>query len=606
MLKRITKITGLLVCAASVISIMPVMAADVKTIETQDGTIYSAAAKGGIIYINGEINDQDDAQYYVSNDGQYHKLDGIDSGLNVNDLINNKYLEFDDKDTYLDVTDNYKEVDNDARANAIDDVETTLRRKIKSDNDGRFSKSDYQGSAMQLLTSPTNDLLSSGSGLSVISYDLANVEPGINKSKSAIYTDYQGNYVDADYNIGSLKVSTTTGGSVTIKNTEDTYDVASTGYEYKATISETTDYKGYITETNGAIYRWANLAIYRKKKSDNTWTNVTSEVKFGGAGNLLDSDNFNADGSVTVLHKFTRTTPASDDIDGIKYAKDASIYFIADENGKSEYLLGRSHVDASGTKIYDATNSNSVGAATGGKTSLSFSVDGINSLYLDTANKKLYSEQLKLKSKEGFGYIDISDNKSIDTKMTSIATTGGRAWALSDGYLRAWDPSSESFTKLYKVDGSMDHILINNKDNFLLWNQDDKVYSLVNNTVNTSTTATTTATGAATATTATTTAAAGWIKAADGTWSYNKADGTKATGWFKDGSTWYYLNAAGVMQTGWINDNGTWYYLSTSGAMKNGWINDNGTWYYCDSSGAMLSNTTVDGYLLGANGAWIK
>lgn len=78
----------------------------------------------------------------------------------------------------------------------------------------------------------------------------------------------------------------------------------------------------------------------------------------------------------------------------------------------------------------------------------------------------------------------------------------------------------------------------------------------------------------------------GWTKTADGAWYFVKADGTKATAWLQDGTTWYYLNSSGVMQTGWINDNGTWYY--------------------CNGSGAMLANTTVDGYVLGVNGAWAK
>lgn len=49
--------------------------------------------------------------------------------------------------------------------------------------------------------------------------------------------------------------------------------------------------------------------------------------------------------------------PAANDIDGIKYSKDSSIYFIADEDGNEEYLLGRSAADAVAK----------VGAATGGK-----------------------------------------------------------------------------------------------------------------------------------------------------------------------------------------------------------------------------------------------
>lgn len=50
MIKRITRITGLLVSAASVISIMPVTAADYQSIEAQDGTIYDAPAKGNGIF----------------------------------------------------------------------------------------------------------------------------------------------------------------------------------------------------------------------------------------------------------------------------------------------------------------------------------------------------------------------------------------------------------------------------------------------------------------------------------------------------------------------------------------------------------------------------
>lgn len=595
MLKRITKIAGLLVCAASVISVIPAMAADVQTIETQEGTINSAVAKGGIFYIDGDINDQDEAQYYVQTDGIFHKLD-VSTDYYVNTLLQNKYLEFTDQKTYLDVTDGYKEADS-SREVLVDNLERTLKKKIKQDNDDRFLKSDYEDSALQEITdntgTKTSNFLNNTTGLSVIRYHLSNADKFINedgnpiKDTSAIYTDYQGNYVDADYNIGSIKVTTTTGGSVTITNTEDTYDVDSTGYEYKAAISEPTDYTGYINETNGAVYRWANLSIYGKSKSDSTWSNITKDVEFGTKKYKLDSSCLNADGSVTVLHTFTRTTPDTDTIDGIKYAKDASIYFTTDEDGKSEYVLGRpAHNDANGDNVTDANEK--VGAATGGSTKFLIS-NGIDSGYYDTANGEIYSEEINLKTKNGFGYMDIGSHKSIDD-VNAWSDTAGSIYALSGGYLKTWNPSDENFTKVYRVDSSLNNISLVDANNILLWNPDKEIYSIVTKPAAATTTNATTATSAAGSTSATTTSAAtvttGWANAADGTWSYNNADGTKVTGWFKDGSAWYYLNAAGVMQTGWINDNGTWYY--------------------CNASGAMLSNTTVDGYLLGADGAWIQ
>ena len=39
--------------------------------------------------------------------------------------------------------------------------------------------------------------------------------------------------------------------------------------------------------------------------------------------------------------------------------------------------------------------------------------------------------------------------------------------------------------------------------------------------------------------------------------------------------------------------------------MQRGWLNDSGTWYYLSKSGAMLANTIIDGYVLGASGAWL-
>lgn len=43
-------------------------------------------------------------------------------------------------------------------------------------------------------------------------------------------------------------------------------------------------------------------------------------------------------------------------------------------------------------------------------------------------------------------------------------------------------------------------------------------------------------------------------------------------------------------------------------ATKTGWVyvHESGKWYYYDNNGVMQKNTTVEGYVLGADGAWIK
>ena len=65
-------------------------------------------------------------------------------------------------------------------------------------------------------------------------------------------------------------------------------------------------------------------------------------------------------------------------------------------------------------------------------------------------------------------------------------------------------------------------------------------------------------------------------------------------GWLKLNDNWYYLDATdgsgnGRMLIGWVVIGDKWYYLSTAADATNG---------------IMLFNTTVDGYTLGADGAW--
>ncbi len=96
----------------------------------------------------------------------------------------------------------------------------------------------------------------------------------------------------------------------------------------------------------------------------------------------------------------------------------------------------------------------------------------------------------------------------------------------------------------------------------------------------------------------------GWVNT-NGTWYYYK-QGVKKTGWLNTEGQWYFLGPNGGMVKGWLSWGGDRYYLNGSGAMEIGWNYTGGKWYYHYSSGVMAKNTTIDGYKLGTDGAWIK
>ena len=99
----------------------------------------------------------------------------------------------------------------------------------------------------------------------------------------------------------------------------------------------------------------------------------------------------------------------------------------------------------------------------------------------------------------------------------------------------------------------------------------------------------------------------GW-QVVDGSRYYLRSWGGMATGWQMVDGIWYYLRADGVQVTDrWIETDGEWYYLTSTGAMAtNEWVEWNGEWYYLYSSGAMAVNTSIDGYKLGVDGAYVK
>lgn len=64
---------------------------------------------------------------------------------------------------------------------------------------------------------------------------------------------------------------------------------------------------------------------------------------------------------------------------------------------------------------------------------------------------------------------------------------------------------------------------------------------------------------------------------------------------------------ANASTTGWQGSNlQGWWYVDDSGNYVTGWKYIDGNWYYMNEQGWMLHDTTINGYTLGSNGAWVQ
>jgi 2',3'-cyclic-nucleotide 2'-phosphodiesterase (5'-nucleotidase family)/predicted extracellular nuclease len=97
----------------------------------------------------------------------------------------------------------------------------------------------------------------------------------------------------------------------------------------------------------------------------------------------------------------------------------------------------------------------------------------------------------------------------------------------------------------------------------------------------------------------------GWVKD-NNKWYFLDSEGAMESGWIYNQNKWYLLDSTGAMKTGWAKVNGQWYFMNASGAMQTGWVYAGGKWYYMYKAGQMAINATVQGYKLGADGAWIR
>ncbi|NFN80073.1 N-acetylmuramoyl-L-alanine amidase family protein [Clostridium botulinum] len=593
MFNRANKMTALLVAAAAVVSLVPatgVNAADVKRISSEDGKVYHAVAyKDGHFYVDGEVNDKDEAAYYLA-DGKYSELKDIDSNSEIS-VYGEKYVNI-DGDYFVDLS-NGKVTEDDVQDDNKDDAETALRKKVKDKADDRYSNHDDNVKLEELAGNKFGETWYKASYKAE-----ANTNGGATELN--VYTDAKGNYIDADYNLGKIKVEVEktstaaadveiTDKNVTIDNTDSNKKVAKSKTNSKIEVSAKITDGEVIAQDSKNIYRTAILTV-STNDADVAIKSIYGNTEIVNKTNSVE---------LKVIQKISKEQ-SSDTVDGAKYAKSTTTYVMVDEDGK---VPAKDDINTFvNTMAKDDTTKYTV-------------VNGTLVAYrLTNSDEKVQAQAVNLKSKAGLYYVDAhgDSEEKLAAKTSYDVDIDGNLWRIDGGFVYKFD-NDDDWDKVYKVDGSMEQISVYNKDNMVVWDDNDEVYSIIGQKdkeeekpeVEVK---------------------AGWNQATDGTWSFVKADGTKATGWYQDGATWYLLNEAGIMQTGWQtvggtwyylagngamqtgwqNVNGAWYYLLGNGAMQTGWINDNGTWYFADGSGKMLANTTVNGYVLGANGAWIK
>lgn len=579
--KKTAKAASSLVVITSVFSAIPAEAESYKRIQDNEGIVYNGLAyKDGIFYIDGELNQLDEGNFHLSN-GKYIKLNKINSGDSFN-LYGEKYLEIEDGDYYVDLNTG-KIIDDNIEEDEKDDALTNLRKEIRKDNDGRYSEDEDV---------KNNNIYIIGKNKFLESWYYTYLK-GNDSKEVMVFTDKQGNYVDADYNIGkvslySKKLISKNNGRVSFENTKDEQE------NLKANIYN----EKVLCQDKNYIYRLAYLSITYNNK--NSISNVTtdSSITFGGYKNNNKVDAIKIENAgeelyvIPVIQKISKEQ-AKDDVDGAKYPKTVETYFLTGDEG---------------------------GAFETDKLLENYTVNDGKIITYGFEDDKLKAYSISLKSKNGYYYTDFSDGADIDSDdVKDIDTSAnGELWILESGFIKKFN-NDDDFEKVYKVDGSMDEFSVYDKENILAWNEDNEIYSTITKDI----------LNKSEEVKEENKVTDKWIQNEDGTWNYLNDDGTKRVGWvqslssklwyymnsdgvmvsncwIKDNNKWYHFNKSGAMQTGWTYIDKDWYYLEQSGAMKTGWINDKGTWYYLCESGAMLHNTFVDGYYLGDNGVWTR
>ena len=154
MFKRANKVTALLVAAASIMSVVPVMAADSTTrLGTKDGTITSAIAfkDGKYVYRGYRTDDDSEAIYYNAGDKDKALSDVEDANIEGTFGTKSAYVK-DGSDEYLIDLSNGTVTDETTPEDTADTAATKLKTALKKTD--RYGQVSPDASDLSLLAGP--------------------------------------------------------------------------------------------------------------------------------------------------------------------------------------------------------------------------------------------------------------------------------------------------------------------------------------------------------------------------------------------------------------------------------------------------------------------
>ena len=633
MFKRSTKLTALLVAAASVASTVPAMAA--TKLATKDGTIEKAVAyKDGKYLYQGYRTDEDDNGLYVGDGTEKDKM--LDDAEEIVTKFGDKYVAAKDgsNDYVVDLSTG-KITDEDTLTDLKSTAETKLSNKLNDADrykEAVVSKKVDYDCFVQVNDNRFEDVYYR---YTVAGTKFSNENAGFERFG---YTTESGKYIDCSYDLNLYAYSTTDGGATGTKGIQNKSEK---GKMYNVKDIEDT------VDTDFSEIKVNSVSFVKYIGQDEKYIYSVIKVNLSGAWNLYSNTPESTSGEDHYYVQKVSKEQGEKEGDAYK-PKSTECFEIAKKTGATG--MGNGDVADAYDVLYN------------GKTNIKYAVVGgvIYASFEDESDKvKTFKIVLRTSEKldrflgadggtdsEGnptyqknrdynkiSGHVARKDGDKDhsmteqDSKNTPwTIDTNGTLWCIDEGKIYK-SVKMGDFELVYTCDRSLDSIDVYDESNLIAWDSEGDVYTTVGEGSKAAEEEAKEIVGETATTEPAVTAKTGWDQLADGTWNLYDVTGKKVTGWsnvggtwyymdpttavmktgwVKDNGTWYYCNNSGAMQTGWVKDNGTWYYCNASGAMQTGWLNDNGTWYYLNADGSMAANTTVDGYVLGANGAWIK